>query len=206
MYLCIMTNEAKKITTLADVAEIRPGYPFRGRIDDDPNGFVRAIQMKDVDRGGLINWGGAVRTELLGKRKPDWLGYDDILFVTRGSRNYAVWVGEVPVKAVASPHFFLLRVQSNFVLPQFLAWQINQAPARRYLEACAVGSVQLSIRRTSLERLPVTIPEMTIQRTVVKAVDCVNQQIAIYNKSITNCEQQIKAVAETVLAANRRKI
>lgn len=200
-----MNNDANEHAILARVAKVIFGHPFRGRIKDDPDGDVRVVQMKDVDPEKGVDWSGMVRTGIQGRRKPDWLGPGDVLFLTRGDSNFAICLNDAPVRTVASPHFFLLRVKyPSELLPEFLSWQINQAPARRYLDISAEGTLQRSIRKGVLEQLPVTVPDMATQKAAVKAAHCIDGQIAIYRKHISNCERQIQAVADKVLTGKRR--
>lgn len=144
---------------LSDVVNILPAHPFRGSIEEVADGTARAVQMKDIEDDGAVAWHSLVRTELSGRREPNWLQPQDILFLVRGSRNIAVLLDSVPFPAVISPHFLLLRVAPGAgVLPAFVAWQMNQLPAQRYFEASAEGSVQRSIRKAVLADLPLVIP------------------------------------------------
>src|SRR5690606_17194316 len=43
---CIMHNDAQM--TLGQLAEVRPGHPFRGGIPEVPQGEVRVIQIGDL--------------------------------------------------------------------------------------------------------------------------------------------------------------
>lgn len=185
---------------LSEFVKITPGYPFRGKIPEKPEGDAYAVQMKDVSEGGIKFWRDLVRTELSGRRKPDWLKAEDVLFLVRGNKNYAMHLDEVPLPSVISPHFFLLRVkQGAGLIPAFLAWQINQAPAQRYLDASAEGSVQRSIRKGVLEALPLVVPDLENQRTIVSLVRSARSEAETYMELIANRERELKAVASKIL-------
>jgi hypothetical protein len=187
---------------LADMAEISPGYPFRGRVPERPAGRVRVVQMRDITDEGGVDWRGAARTDLPGKRKPDWLQPGDVLFLHRGRRNLAVCLESVPGPAVSSPHFFLLRVKPKAgLLPRFLAWQMNQAPARRYFEASAEGTYQLSIRRAVLEELPVKAPDLSTQERIIRLAETAQREKALYQSLMDNREQALAAVAQDILGS-----
>jgi restriction endonuclease S subunit len=131
---------------LRQLADVFSGYPFRGKIPHTIDGDARVIQMKDVDEPNMIYWDNLVNTKLKGRRQPDWLQAGDVIFLLRGNWFFAVHIDNVPFPTVISPHFFLLRVKDqSYILPKFLAWQINQPPAQRYLNASAEGSVQARI-------------------------------------------------------------
>lgn len=185
---------------LSDLTKTLPGYPFRGKIDHVSSGDTRVIQMKDVSDTGRVDWDELVRTELKGRRKPDFLEPGDILFLVRGNHNFAVHLDEAPFPTVISPHFLLLKVKRNAeLLPAFLAWQINQAPAQRYLDASAEGTVQRSIRKGVLEDLPLVVPDLETQRLVVNYAQAARSEAEAYMELIANRERELKVVASKIL-------
>ncbi|MEO5350165.1 MAG: restriction endonuclease subunit S [Magnetococcus sp. YQC-3] len=164
------------------------------------NGEALAVQMKDVTADDGVDWQGLVRTELKGRKQPDWLQAGDILVLIRGNRNIAICLGEVPVRAVCSPHFFMVQIKPKAdILPEFLAWQINQPLAQNYFEQFAEGTLQRSIRRQVLEQLPVVVPPLAIQETVVHMVRAALREKQTLQALITNRERQMLAVAGQVL-------
>jgi hypothetical protein len=156
--------------------------------------------MKDVSDTGRVEWDELVRTELKGRRKPDWLQPCDVLFLVRGNKNFAVHLDEVPFTAVISPHFLLLKVKRNAkLLPAFLAWQINQAPAQRYMDASAEGTVQRSIRKGVLEDLPLVVPDLDTQQLVVNYAQAARSEAEAYMELIANRERELRVVASKIL-------
>lgn len=184
------------IFTVADVAHLQGGYPFRGSIEESANGDALAVQMKDVDPERGVNWHGVVRTALIGRKQADWLQEGDILFVSKGARFYAVCLDEPPLPAVCSPHFFHLQVKSGVaVIPAFIAWQINQPPFQRQLQQAAEGTSQLSIRRPVLESLALAIPSLADQQRIVALTELARQERQTLNQLIHNRELQLNALA-----------
>jgi hypothetical protein len=191
-----MMIDAKKMI-LSSVAVLKSGYPFRGSIEESADGDVLALQMKDVDRNVGVDWSGAARTTLAGRKQPDWLKAGDVLFVSKGARFYAVCIDEPPTPSVCSPHFFNLQVLPQVrLLPEFLAWQINQPPFQRQLQQAAEGSSQLSIRRPVLESLTLCVPPLADQARIVALVDLARRERHTLQRLIHNRELQLQAVAE----------
>ena len=158
--------------------------------------------MKDVDPETHVNWGGVLRTELPGRKQPQWLRQDDVLFVSRGSRFHAVCLDAPPGPAVCNPHFFHLRVKPKAnVLPAFVAWQINQPPFQRQLHQAAEGSSQLSIRRPVLESLSLSVPSLAAQQRIVALATMARRERQVLQALIRNREQQLQMLAEK-LAGN----
>ncbi|MBF0183881.1 MAG: hypothetical protein HQM06_05760 [Magnetococcales bacterium] len=189
------------------MAIIKPGFPFRGVVPVVADGAALVVQMKDVSADAGVNWQGLVRSELEGRKQPDWLQNGDILVLIRGNHNFAICLEDVPVRAVCSPHFFMLQVkaQANMILPEFLAWQINQRPAQNYFEQFAEGTLQRSIRRQVLERLPVVVPPLATQQTVVEMVRTAVREKERLRALIANRERQMLAVAGQVLNGRQER-
>jgi hypothetical protein len=194
--MCIMPIDVK-FYELGFAVDVKSGYPFRGSIDESVNGDALAVQMKDVDSESGVDWTGAIRTSLVGRKQPDWLRAGDVLFVSKGMRFYAVCINEPPSPAVCSPHFFHLHVVPHVpLLPAFLAWQINQPPFQRQLQQAAEGSSQLSIRRPVLESLTLSVPSLADQHRIVALSELARQERRALHQLIHNREQQLHALAE----------
>jgi hypothetical protein len=191
---------------LAEAVGVRAGYPFRGTIEDVPDGSVRAVQMKDMDPVEGIRWGSVLSTELAGRRQADWLLPDDVLFVSRGSRFYAVCVDVTPGPAVCGPHLFHLRVKpGSDLIPAFLVWQINQPPFQRALQRSAEGSSQLSVRRPVLEALPIGIPPRADQHRIVELARLARRERQLHEQLIRNRERLFESIAESMTGAGDDK-
>lgn len=186
---------------LKELAEIHAGYPFRGSVQRMEDGDALALQIRDIETGRAVNWAGAVCTRLEGRKSPNWLQKGDILFAARGARNFAVCLGEVPAPAVASQYFFLLRVRDlGTLMPEFLAWQINQAPAQRYLRKNAEGTDQLNIRRAILEALQVAVPPLARQRQLVELAETAQRERETHERLIANRERQLHLLVEKLFS------
>ena len=190
---------------LGVLAELRVGYPFRGAIEPVARGAVAVVQMKDVAPSGVLDWSRVVRTELTGRKAPDWLQAGDVLLVARGSRFYAVVLDEIVKDAVCGPHLCHVRLKRNStVLPRFLAWQINQPPIQRLLRQAAEGSSQLSIRRAELEALPICVPPKAAQERIVRLADAARQERMLLEKLIENRERMLGSLAIALAAPSQK--
>lgn len=180
---------------LRSFSDVQAGHPFRGSVPFVEGGNAFALQMRDLSPAGDVAWDGLVRTEIDVSKSPQWLEPGDVVFVARGARNYAVCLREVPKPTVCSPNFFLLRIKSPALLPEFLAWQINRAPAQRYLASNAEGSDQLSIRRPVLEVMPLAVPPLPQQQLIVSLADAAIHEERQLHALIRNRQQQLDALA-----------
>jgi len=182
---------------IGSLATLRSGFPFRGSIEESASGDALAVQMKDVDPEQGVSWTGVIRTHLAGRKQPDWLKAGDVLFISKGARFYAVCIEQPPSPAVCSPHFFHMEVAARTpLLPEFLAWQINQPPFQRQLQQAAEGSSQLSIRRPVLESLTLSLPSLADQQRIVALAALASQERHALHQLLHNRERQLQALAE----------
>lgn len=195
--LRIMTNDA----VLTEVADIRLGHPFRGAVPEVEGAEVRVVQIRDLSRDGLKDRDALLRTELRGRKEPDWLQDQDVLFVAKGWNAFASPMQGVPERTVCSQHMYVVRVKEpSTVLPAFLAWQLNQPPAQRYLRQSAEGSHQLSIRRSVLDATRIRIPPIGQQRVVVELERLARAEREALQALIKNREAEMALLAERLLA------
>ena len=197
-----MQNVVKK--SLREVATITAGHPIRDAVRDLPGGEIAVVQIKNVDAETGVDWSAVARTHLTSRREPDWLKPGDVLFSARGGRNVAICMDQPPPKAVASPHFFLLRVRSSTpVLPEFLAWQMNLPSAQQYFAQSATGSYIKSIRRSVLEDLTLLVPTLERQQLLVRLANAAHREKQILERLIENRRQELDLLAEELLTRTK---
>ena len=141
---------------LKDLVEIFSGQSFRERIENDSEGNLYVIQMKDLsdDYSSIIASPISIRSnDISGKQI---LRKGDVLFLAKGTNNFAL-VFDKSYNAIATSIFFVLRLNSNQIDPYFLAWYINQENAQAYLYTGKEGSGVTNINKATLENLEVEI-------------------------------------------------
>lgn len=199
-----MDVTANLLVSLADCAGISAGFPFRGAVDVLPEGDVAVIQMRNVDDALGVDWPALKRVDLPTKRKPDLLAVGDVILTTRGRRNFALALTDIPGPAVCSPHFFVIRVrQPHVIMPEFLAWQINQKAAQEHIQQSATGSYILNLTRAAVEAVPISIPPMPIQAAAVAMANTAHREVAVLQALIDNQRSLIEVVATKILHSER---
>lgn len=186
---------------LNHIATISAGHPYRGKIPEIDSGSMAVVQMRDASPEGGVDWSACLRSEPTSKKEPDWLQTGDILVAARGSTNYAVLVdtGLASLPAVAAPHFYVVRLHSEALSPEFLAWQLNQSPCQRYFELHAEGSAAKSIRRQVLEEAPIGIPSLARQAAIMKLAHSLREERSLMQQLQRNGEQMMQAIAASLL-------
>ena len=150
-----------------------------------------------------VNWTSLIKTELTGKKAPRWLQKTDILFLARGNNNYATYLDEVNEQTLCSPHFFQIHVKDeNIILPEYLAWQINQKPVQNYLCSVGEGTVVRNIRRAVLESIPITVPTIKDQLLTIKVSKIENQLHEFFVQQIENNQSIMAGIAQQQVTKN----
>lgn len=188
---------------LQHLTTITAGHPFRGKVPESAGSGVLAVQMKDVSPQEGVQWADCVETEPTGRRE-DWLQVGDILVAARGNRNYAVLIDESLIatgkQAVAAPHFFIVRIASPAILPDYLCWFLNQQPCQRYFELNSEGTLTKAIKRVVLETIPIAIPSLEKQQTIIRLAQAIRLEIKLIEQLRNNGEQMLAAIAADLLA------
>jgi len=155
------------MSLLINVVTIRSGYLFRERIKPDATGRYQVVQVGDVapDAGFLDS--SLLRVSLPDVKRSQILEKGDVLFISRGPRKQALAITWPIENAIATSQFFVLRPDEK-VLPDYLAWYINQRPAQRYIEEHSTGTSASLINLAAIRRLPVETPPVETQARVTK--------------------------------------
>ncbi|CZP19749.1 EcoKI restriction-modification system protein HsdS [Legionella pneumophila] len=183
-------NYGCNILDLINFASITAGHSFRGKIPETKGSGIYVVQMKDIDTEYSVNWNAVVETQLFGRQSANWLQRGDILFAARGQRNYAVLIGnELNERlVVAAPQFFVIRLNQPRILPEYLAWFLNQPIAQRYFLSKAEGSNTPSIRRQELEVTPIILPTLRQQKIIIELAKTISKEKQLAYKMIANGE------------------
>lgn len=168
---------------LGELAEVQMGYPFRSRLEHDPQGSVAVIQMKDIDDANLLHTEGAIRVALPKGKTRHLLRLGDLLFRSRGRSNGAAQVHDRIGPAVLSAPMLLIR--PHRVLPAYLCWFINSPPTQAQLTAVAEGTSVRMISAEALKALNVPLPSLATQQHIVQAAELAQQEQALQERIAT---------------------
>ena len=116
----------------------------------------------------------------------------DVLFAAKGTKNFAAIFENHNEPSVASTSFFVIRPTGNVVLPQFLAWYLNNPATQTLLKGQAIGTSIPSISKQVLENLGIPVPEIKTQKAIVEISKLFNQEKALKHKIEVLREKQIQ--------------
>jgi len=152
---------------LSELADVQMGYPFRSRLEHDPQGDVVVIQMKDIDDANLLHAEEATRVTLPKGKTHHLLRAGDLLFRSRGRSNGAAQVLDGVGPAVLAAPMLLIR--PHRVLPAYLCWYLNTPATQAQLAGLAEGTSVRMISAEALKALNVPLPSLVTQQRIVQA-------------------------------------
>jgi hypothetical protein len=167
---------------LKDIATIRSGYLFREKIVPHPAGQYQVIQVGDISPDAQLpaesSKDSFVRVNLPDVKRAQVLEPGEVLFISRGQRKQAVAFTLPLENTIATSQFFVIRPNEKLI-PEFLAWYINQPPAQRYIEEHSTGTSVSLINLEAMKTLPIETPPLETQTRIVKI-----QQLSLREKAL----------------------
>lgn len=142
-------------------------------------GDVIYLQVKHFDEFGHLQ--SALHGDLLSAdiARKHLLQDGDVLFAAKGSKNFAAVYEKHNEPAVASTSFFVIRSTNKLILPEYLAWFLNNHSTQTLLKTQAIGTAIPSISKQVLEALEIPMPEIKTQQTILHIATLRSREKAI---------------------------
>jgi hypothetical protein len=185
---------------LGKVAQIGSGYPFRGKVENDPKGTLVVLQQKDIS--DLATMGpeqlaevvptGAARVDETDSYTRHRLMPDDVLLQMRGGQFLSVvFAGSYP--AMAAQGVAVIRPGPR-LMPRFLCWLLAHPKTTEKLRSMAGGTHIPFLSKKTLTEYPVPVPSLETQRRVVEAHDIRRRHRAATQRLIELNDQLVDAI------------
>ncbi|MCK5893635.1 MAG: hypothetical protein KAG53_04335 [Endozoicomonadaceae bacterium] len=133
----------------------------------------------------------------------EWVVKNDLLLVSRGIKNTAYFINEQPpVPTLAAQYFFHISISPHFshqVMPEFIAWQINQKRIQDYFRKNSEGSTTKSIRREVVENIEVITPSISEQFSLIALQNNISLQQEKCLQLIENSKALMNKIAADLL-------
>lgn len=151
---------------ISDVATVRSGYHFRGKVETARDGEYRLIQIKDFDALQSFHPESLDRVNLERDGKAHLIRKGDVLFLSRGHKRFATAITREQILTVAASYFYILRVTDQRVLPEYLAWYMNQRPFQEELANLATGTHMPFVSLEEFRKLAIPVPNIEVQKNI----------------------------------------
>lgn len=155
-------------------------------------GDVIYLQVKHFDEEGKLQ--SVLHGDLLSSyvSEKHLLKDGDVLFAAKGTKNFAAVFENHNEPSVASTSFFVIRPTDNKIMPQYLAWFLNNHTTQTLLKGQAIGTSIPSISKQVLENLEIPVPDIKTQRAIVEISKLRNKEKSLRQKIETLREKQIQ--------------
>ena len=178
---------------LKKIASVQMGYSFRSRLEQLDTGRIAVVQMKDLTDQNRVDCAGLMRIDMEKVKVHHLVQRGDLVFRSRGLVTTSALLTEDPGQAVVAAPLLRIRVTSRSIIPSYLHWYINQAPAQTFLASHAKGTVQQMIGKDALEKLEVIVPPLECQKAIVELAELAEREQCLMKK-LTQKHRQIMAV------------
>ncbi|CAN5358312.1 hypothetical protein BH11BAC1_BH11BAC1_03940 [soil metagenome] len=95
----------------------------------------------------------------------------DILIIAKGSRNTASVYSKSTGDAVASSLFFIIRLENKQVLPEFLAYYLNDSKTQSMLKKLSGATTVPTLSKKDLMEISIPIPSLHQQKQIVSMMN-----------------------------------
>ncbi|MFM8740330.1 MAG: restriction endonuclease subunit S [Cytophagales bacterium] len=175
-------------TEVKNIASIQTGL----FIKPIGSGDVVYLQAKHFDENGLL------KATLHADLKADniisrhMLKHGDVLFSAKGTKNFAAVFESHNPTSVASTSFFVIRLSDKNILPEYLAWFLNNPTTQKLLKEQAIGTSIPSISKAVLEELEISIPSLEKQNAILTIAHLRNTEKDLKHQIEVLREKQIQ--------------
>jgi len=183
---------------LGDIVEIQLGYQLREKrhtANGDRSGTHFLIQIKDIDNTGKLLTENLTKITPTGNIERYLVTKGDVLFLSRGQNNVAIII-ESPLKeTLASYYFYILRADPKHVLPEYMAWFINQPTAQAFFESTGQGSLVKMIPKSTFENLEIKLPPLATQKAIAELNALQKKESAMLERLVRSRRQLIDGLS-----------
>lgn len=183
---------------IRDIAEIRTGYQFRGKVEAADDANVALIQIKDIDDRLNVRFVDLLHVKL-DNPEPYLVTQGDVLFLSRGHRQYAASVSEPVRNTVATGYFFILHPNQDLIRPDFLTWSINQPEFQDSLRPVTRGSNMPLISKSDFQNLTISLPAIAVQDKILALQQLIDRELELTTDIQRKRGKLVEAVSRELL-------
>lgn len=195
------------IKRLAEIAEIRSGFTFRGKIEEVATGNAYVIQIKDLRKKQAESGTTLVNPAFLPQviwegRAKALVEPGTVLLPSRGGYFRAAYtsdeVTDRPV--IASSQFIIIRPKSSIILPGFLCWSLNRPSMQHYLEEIASQGTSIAMLSTATAKeLKLEVPSLETQQKILHLNQLWEQEQQLTHALLKNRETMLQGMFQQLL-------
>ncbi len=181
---------------IKNIATIKSGITLRSKLETSPDSNVAMIQLRNLSSDyESINYDALDRVKPSFVPEKYYLNGNEILFVAKGSRNRAFVVDKSSMlNLAASATFFILEPDLDILIPEFLAWSLNQPTAQSYFDSIRTGTSTQNINKKALADMELDIPAIEKQKHIVHVAQLFRNELRLREKLMEKRTAYITAI------------
>lgn len=201
-----MKNE-KKLKSLGDIAAIRSGFTFRGKIEEVVKGNAYVLQIKDFRKSQKSSGSDVIIPSTMPQIHWEARGKavvepGTVLLPSRGGYYRSAYMdeGEAELPLIASSQFILIKPFHRYVVPAFLSWLLNRPRTQQYMEEIASQGSGISMLSTaSAKAIKLQIPSLDTQHKILHLNRLWEQEQQLTQALLDNREAMLQGVFQQLL-------
>lgn len=186
---------------LKDIADIRTGYQFRGKVMASDDANVSVIQIKDVDEHLFVHISDLVPVKVENP-EPYIVSQGDVLFLSRGHRQYATVVTEPVQDTIATGYFFIVRPKANVIRTSFLAWTINQPEFQEGVRPFVRGTHIPLVSKMDFQDIAIRVPPLAVQDRIMTFQSLFDREKKLSAAIQEKRQQLVQAVSHKLITGH----
>ena len=166
------------------------------------------LQLRSVPNNAGAPDPGDLRYDLANLPPRYFVRGGEVVFRSRGEPNTAAAVSDpLPEPAVIISPLVIIRPDKARLLPEYVAWAINQPDAQRRLSSEAQGTSLRMIPIGVLEGLEISVPDLPTQKRIVELEALARQEGRLLRELASHREELItRTLGEAAKAADQKEI
>ncbi len=200
-------KQTANIKSLTEIADLRSGFTFRGKIEEVADGNAHVVQIKDVrqlqdEKGSDLICSGDLPCIHWEGKDNAWIAPGTVLLPSRGGyfRSAVVSLDNAGLPVVASSQFILITPTSSLVIPEFLSWSLNRPRMQRYLgEIASQGSSIPMLSTATAKELKLEIPGLETQHRILRLNKLWEQEQQLTRALLKNREAMLQGMFQQLL-------
>lgn len=197
-----MATQIKRIDQCADVL---PGFALKVRAEHEPEGAYFYLMAKDLKNTAYLSFH-ADNTEVI-RISVDkdvgnyYLKKGDVVFISRGARNEAAVIGDIPENTIASSTFYILRPKPE-VSSDYLTWCINQLLNLGRLDQIRTGAATPIIQRHNFKEVSIPVPALEQQQQIAAIAKIMDEEYQVQLHLLENTKTMHRIINKQLLFDN----
>jgi len=183
---------------IGEIANIQSGHQFREKVETDPSGTMGVIQIKDIPDRRRITPETIDRIVFEKPHDAYRVFPGDVLFLSRGHKQFAVVIEHDLGDTIASGYFYIVRLLNSQVRPAYFAWYLNQPPMQDQFKQLAKGTHMPFVAMAEFRQLDIPVPPLHVQEHIVALAALADEEQSILAKI---AEKRAQLIQSTCLAA-----